>query len=287
MNIPTSDEHSVINGVHVPRFIYGTAWKEDETQQLTQLALQSGFRGIDTANQRKHYHEAGVGQATSAAMKSGLVTRNALFLQTKFTFLAGQDQRLPYDPQAPVSQQVEQSFASSLEHLGVEQIDSYLLHGPTQRVGLQTADWDAWRAMERIHDGGRVRLLGISNVTLEQLERLHQKARVRPSFVQNRCYASHGWDREVRQFCQTHGIMYQGFSLLTANRKELAHPELARIAARHGRTVAQIVFRFAIDVGMLPLTGTTDVRHMQADLAVLQFRLNAEECWQIESVAVS
>src|SRR5947199_5318507 len=83
-----------IDGVRVPRFLYGTAWKEDETQRLTELALRQGFRGIDTANQRRHYHEAAVGQAVAAAVASGLVVRDDLFLQTKFTFRRGQDHRL-------------------------------------------------------------------------------------------------------------------------------------------------------------------------------------------------
>ncbi|MCX7398836.1 MAG: aldo/keto reductase [Planctomycetales bacterium] len=167
-----------------PRFLYGTAWKENETQRLTELALRQGFRGIDTANQRRHYYEAAVGEAIKAAIASRLVTRQDLFLQTKFTFRSGQDHRLPYDPAASIATQVEQSFASSLEHLGTEFIDSYVLHGPTQRIGLAPDDWAAWRAMEEIHDSGRVRLLGVSNVTLEQLKSLHHGARIRPRFVQ-------------------------------------------------------------------------------------------------------
>src|SRR6266436_5194631 len=119
-----------IEGVRVPRFLYGTAWKEDATQRLTQLALQQGFRGIDTANQRRHYHEAAVGQAIAASVAGGLVARDDLFLQTKFTFREGQDHRLPYDPGAPIAVQVEQSFASSLEHLITDVIGSYVLHGP-------------------------------------------------------------------------------------------------------------------------------------------------------------
>src|SRR5438105_5985019 len=224
-----SDRTLSIDGVRVPRFLYGTAWKEDQTQRLAELALQQGFRGIDTANQRRHYHEAGVGQAILAAIDSGLVTRDDLFLQTKFTFRPGQDHRLPYDPRAPISTQVEQSFASSLAHLGTAVIDSYLLHGPTQRAGLSPADWEAWRAMEAIHDSGRARLIGVSNVTLEQLQRLCELARVRPRFVQNRCYAIQGWDRGIREFCAANGLVYQGFSLLTANRGVLARSELARI----------------------------------------------------------
>ncbi|HUE74861.1 MAG TPA: aldo/keto reductase [Pirellulaceae bacterium] len=257
-----SQQYLSIDGVRVPRFLYGTAWKEDQTQRLVELALRLGFRGIDTANQRRHYHEAAVGQAIAESIKSGLVVREDLFLQTKFTFPAGQDHRLPYDPGAPVEVQVEQSLTSSLEHLGCESVDSFVLHGPSQRVGLAPADWAAWRAMETIHDSGRAHLLGVSNVSLQQLELLVQEVRVKPRFVQNRCYAASGWDRGVRGFCAENGIVYQGFSLLTANRQVLAQPELAQIAQRHGRDVSQIIFRFALDVGMIALTGTTNPDHM-------------------------
>jgi diketogulonate reductase-like aldo/keto reductase len=274
-----------IDGVRVPRFLYGTAWKEGQTQRLTELALRQGFRGIDTANQRRHYHEAAVGQAIAASVASGLVAREHLFLQTKFTFRRGQDDRLPYDPEAPIAIQVEQSFASSLVHLSTGVIDSYLLHGPTQRVGLGAADWEAWRAMEAVHDGGRARLLGVSNFTLEQLRRLCQRARVRPRFVQNRCYAARGWDKDLREFCAANGLVYQAFSLLTANREVMARPELAQIAERYGRTVSQIVFRFALDVGMVPLTGTTDAAHMKADLEVFDFGLEPGEVEWIEGLA--
>ena len=237
-----------IEGVQAPRILYGTAWKEDETQRLVGLALRQGFRGIDTANQRRHYHEAAVGQAVAASVKSGLVARDDLFLQTKFTFRRGQDHRLPYDPNAPIPVQVEQSFASSLEHLGVAVIDSYLLHGPSQRAGLAPADWEAWRAMEAIHDSGRARLLGVSNFTVEQLERFASRRASGP--VSSRTAATPpraGIARPAVLFIN--GMVYQGFSLLTANREVMARPELARIAERHGRTVSQVVFRFALECG--------------------------------------
>jgi diketogulonate reductase-like aldo/keto reductase len=283
---PMSDRTLLIGDVRVPRFLYGTAWKEDQTERLTALALRQGFRGIDTANQRRHYHEAAVGEAVAAAIASGLVGRDDLFLQTKFTFRPGQDHRLPYDPAAPVRVQVEQSFASSLDHLKTDVIDSYVLHGPSQRVGLGPDDWEAWRAMEALHQSGRARLLGVSNVTLEQLQRLCRQASVRPHFVQNRCYAVLGWDRAVREFCAAGGIVYQGFSLLTANRDAMAHPEMARTARRHGRTVAQVVFRFALEVGMVPLTGTTDPAHMREDLEAFDFRLEPDEVERIERLAL-
>jgi diketogulonate reductase-like aldo/keto reductase len=124
----------------IPDFLYGTAWKEDRTQVLTELALPMGFRGIDTANQRRHYFEAGVGQGLAAAYRAGVVTRADLFLQTRFTYRTGQDHRLPYDPAASLSRQVAQSVASSLEHLGTDYVDSYVLHGPASAYGWSGAD---------------------------------------------------------------------------------------------------------------------------------------------------
>lgn len=271
-----------INGIQVPRFLYETAWKEERTQHLTELALQQGFRGIDTANQRRHYHEAAVGQAISASIAGGVVEREDLFLQSKFTFRRGQDHRLPYDVDAPIPIQVEQSLASSLKHLDVEWIDSYLLHGPTSSVGLTADDRAAWRAMESIYERGLARIIGVSNVTLEQLQCLCQEVRVPPQIVQNRCYANLGWDRQVRRFCTANEIGYQGFSLLTANRKLLASVELAEIATRHSRTVPQTVFRFALQIGMIPLSGTSNIEHMQEDLDVFNFCLEAEEVDRIE-----
>ncbi len=274
-----------IAGVEVPRFLYGTAWKEDSTQELTELALTQGFRGIDTANQRKHYDEAAVGRAISTVIARGQLTRDELFLQTKYTFQRGQDHRLPYDPASPIPTQVEASFASSLQHLNVERVDSYILHGPTGSVGISQDDWAAWRTMELIHESGRTRLLGVSNVSLEQLQTLCRDAKVQPHFVQNRCYAVHGWDRAVRSFCKTNGIVYQGFSLLTANRNAMGSQQLATLAQRHGCLPAQLIFRFAIDAGMIPLTGTTNTQHMQADLEALDMQLQSEEIESIERIA--
>ena len=276
-----------LDGVTVPRFLYGTAWKEVQTARLVELALQQGFAGIDTANQRKHYDEAAVGQGISAARGAGGPQQSDLFLQTKFTYRGGQDDRLPYDPAAPIATQVAQSFALSLEHLGVSTIDSYLLHGPTSSVGLAADDWEAWQAMESLHEGGRVRLIGVSNFSLEQLQTLSAAARVPPRFVQNRCYATTGWDRKIRHFCQQHEMCYQGFSLLTANRPVLRSPVVRQVAVRLARTPAQIVFRFALDAGMIPLTGTTDAAHMKTDLDVFDFQLQPDEITKIEQIACS
>jgi diketogulonate reductase-like aldo/keto reductase len=268
-------------------FLYGTAWKEEETERLTRLAIEAGFRGIDTANQRKHYFEAAVGAAVARAIADGLVRRDELLLQTKFTYVDGQDHRLPYDPSAAPATQVQQSFASSLQHLQVERIDSYVLHGPSRRRGLGAVDREVWRAMEELHAAGKTAHLGISNVALDQLAALLDFAAVKPSFVQNRCFARTRWDAEIRAFCREHGIVYQGFSLLTANVAELRAAVFREIVARVRRTPAQIVFRFAREAGMLPLTGTTDPAHMREDLAIDDFELSAEDVVRIERVSSS
>ncbi len=255
-------------------FIYGTAWKEDATEDCVLAALDAGFRAIDTANQRKHYYEQGVGRAIA---RSG-VPRGELFIQTKFTFRDGQDHRLPYDAKAPVRDQVAQSHASSLEHLGIARIDSYVLHGPSQRDGLGPSDREAWRAMEALP----VDALGVSNVTAAQLRELLAFATVKPRYVQNRCYASTGWDAEVRAICREQGLVYQGFSLLTANRSAVAR--LAPLAAKYKVQPPQIVFRFAQQIGMLPLTGTKDPRHMKQDLACDELTLSSDELAMIEQL---
>lgn len=273
-----------VRGVTVPGFIYGTAWKEDDTARCVADALTAGFRAIDTANQRKHYHEAGVGLGLARAYEHGL-TRDDLFLQTKFTYRRGQDHRLPYDPRADPATQVEQSFASSLAHLGTDRLDAYMLHSPASSRGLTDIDRAVWAAMERLHADGKVALLGISNIDIHHLQTLLARAKVAPAFVQNRCYARTRWDQQLRRACTRHGVVYQGFSLLTANRQIFADPRFEAIRARHGRTPAQLVFRFAQQLGMLPLTGTTDPVHMREDLLGLDFDLADDELETLEHLA--
>jgi diketogulonate reductase-like aldo/keto reductase len=269
----------------IPSFLYGTAWKEDRTSALTELAIRSGFRAIDTANQRKHYFEAAVGQGLAATYRTGLVTRNDLFLQTKFTYQEGQDHRLPYDPAATLSVQVAQSMASSLEHLGTDHVDSFVLHGPASHSHWTTDDFETWQAMIKERDAGHTRFLGVSNISLIQLQQMARAHAEPPAFVQNRCYASRGWDRDVRAFCREHNIVYQGFSLLTANMGVVRHPAVAALAAEINATPAQLIFAFARQVGMLPLTGTTKAEHMREDLASLKITLPPDAVRTIESIA--
>jgi len=268
----------------IPSFIYGTAWKKEATARLVQLAVAAGFRAIDTANQPVHYNEPAVGEALQALAKQG-IKRDSLFLQTKFTPVGGHDHRIPYDASADLTTQVGQSFERSLTHLGTDYVDSYLLHGPYSRRGLGQEDREVWAALEGIYRSGRAKMIGISNVSAGQLTQLCEQAAVKPMVVQNRCYAVFGWDRDVRAICKVNGIVYEGFSLLTANQEILGHPSIRAMARRLGTGPLQVIFRFAQQIGIVPLTGTTSEEHMKEDLQVERLELTRDEVTVIESIA--
>jgi diketogulonate reductase-like aldo/keto reductase len=257
-------------GVRLPGILYGTAWKKDDTESLVRMALKQGFRGVDTACQPKHYHEAGVGAAVSS------MARGDLYLQTKFTPLPGQDPaRIPYDPTAPLAEQVRQSFRVSLQNLGTSYLDCLVLHSPLPDMS-QTLE--VWRTFESLVDAGGVRQLGISNCyQLERLEALYASARIAPAVVQNRFYADTGYDREIRAFCRQHGIIYQSFWTLTANPQVLAHRTVLELASKYGKTPAQVLFRYLTQSGVVPLTGTRSETHMREDLAIFEFELEDPE----------
>jgi len=262
-------------GVRSPRILYGTAWKKDRTQALVELAIAHGFRGIDTAGQPKHYDEAAVGRAVTASLANGLA-REDLYLQTKFTPLAGHDPaRVPYDSAAALDEQVAQSFETSLRNLDTSYVDCLILHSPVPDPRQLAA---VWGAMEAIAGSGRARQLGISNCySVEYLEMLCGAATVGPAVVQNRFYAATGYDSELRRSCKAQGIVYQSFWTLTANPELLACEEIAQAARRHGRTPAQVLFRFLTQEGAVPLTGTQSEVHMREDLAIFEFSLAADE----------
>jgi diketogulonate reductase-like aldo/keto reductase len=260
----------------MPQIIYGTAWKKSDTGPLVATALRQGFRGIDTACQPKHYEEPGVGAGVSAALADGRLSRGDLYLQTKFTPLSGQDPaRIPYDPRAPVAEQVAQSFAVSLRNLRTDYVDSLVLHSPLSPLRLTH---EAWQAMEVLVAAGKVRLLGISNCyQLQQLNAIYSQARVKPAVLQNRFCAETCYDREIRAYCRERDIVYQSFWTLTANPQILGHRALESLAEHYQRTAAQVLFRYLTQIGVVPLTGTRSEAHMREDLAIFEFELSDTE----------
>jgi diketogulonate reductase-like aldo/keto reductase len=272
-----ADERYILSsaGVAVPRLIYGTAWKKERTAELVARALRAGFRGIDTACQPKHYHEPGVGEALAVVAREGL-SRSELFLQSKFSPLPAQDpDNIPYDPGASIAEQVEQSFAVSLRNLGVDTLDSLILHSPYPE---DSDTLEAWGAMERLFDQGLVRQLGVSNCyEPKRFERLWRAARIKPAALQNRFHAKTQYDQALRAFCRDKNIVYQSFWTLTANPHILAAPAVTEIAEKYGRTSAQVFFHYLTQSGMACLTGTSSPEHMAQDLAIFDFCLTESE----------
>eukprot|EP01048_Picozoa_sp_COSAG05_P025053 COSAG05_NODE_6188_length_1004_cov_1.154696_1_plen_266_part_01 len=252
----TASAAAAMTSAPMPRMIYGTAWKTDRTASLVSQALAAGFRGIDVACQPKHYNEPGVGEALAKVFSAGVIAREELFLQTKYTAFGGQDPaRVPYDASAPVEQQVEQSLACSLRNLGVTYIDSVLLHSPlpTDELTLR-----AWRVLEKAVAAGTVRQLGISNTSLQQLQNLYASSSIKPAVVQQRFHSQTGFEMEMRAWCQGHGVAFQSFWTLTANNKPgqvMQSPAFLQLAASHGLTPQELCYRYVMSVGICPLNG--------------------------------
>jgi len=264
----------------IPSILYGTAWKKNDTERLVRLAIRSGFRGIDTACQPKHYDEGGVGAGVAACVSAGL-PRDELYLQTKFTSVSGQDpRRCPYDAEAPLSEQVAQSFKVSLQNLRTDYLDCLVLHSPMPTMAQTLL---VWREFESLVATGGVRQLGISNCYRPaDLLELYDSARIKPAVVQNRFYAETGYDRDIRAFCRQSRIIYQCFWTLTANPRLLAHATITALARTHERTAAQILFRYLTQIEVAPLTGTRSESHMIEDLAIFDFELTESQQRAVE-----
>ncbi|MBT8352146.1 MAG: aldo/keto reductase [Deltaproteobacteria bacterium] len=262
-------------GVKMPWMIYGTAWKKERTADLVVKAIQSGFRGIDTACQPKHYNEPLIGVALRRLKDHG-IERESLFLQTKFTPISGQDpNQVPYDKDSPIELQVAQSFEASIKNLQTEYVDSLVLHSP---VAPHTVLMTVWNAMEKIQKAGGARQLGISNCYDSQIIRLlHADAKVKPAIVQNRFYQNTGYDANLRHWCSNHGVIYQSFWTLTANPHVLFSNPILTMAQKYGKTEAQIFFRYLNQSGIVPLTGTSSEQHMREDLSIFDFELSSDE----------
>uniref|UniRef100_A0AC34GE31 NADP-dependent oxidoreductase domain-containing protein n=1 Tax=Panagrolaimus sp. ES5 TaxID=591445 RepID=A0AC34GE31_9BILA len=221
-------------GVKMPRFIYGTAWKKDRT---TEFVVKADL----------------VGRALIELQKEHNIPRESLFIQTKFTSIDGQDpQNIPYDRNAPLQDQVRQSFSKSLSNLHTDYIDSLVMHGPMRAYDKTL---EVWRTFEEFHSAGKVKQLGISNFyDPSAVARLYADAKVKPAIIQNRFYSDSGYDTPIRKFCNDNNIIYQSFWTLTANPTIINSNAVKKMAETRGVTTAQIFFRFMMDIGVAPLT---------------------------------
>jgi diketogulonate reductase-like aldo/keto reductase len=251
----------------MPSMMYGTAWKTDRTADLVYEAIKAGFRGIDTAAMAKHYNEAGTGEGIRRAVDEGLVKREDLFIQTKFS---------PGDPayasHAQIPDQVTASVETSLQRLRTDDgeaayLDCVVLHSPFSRHDDTLAAWAALGSFVP----QRVRAIGISNAPVSivrDLLRPEMEPRLRPAVVQNRfCARERGWDVAMREVCRENDIKYQGFWTLTANPGEWQRAQYVgnvSEGANVERAVAWYALMLADDI--VVLNGTTATKHMREDL---------------------
>jgi diketogulonate reductase-like aldo/keto reductase len=258
----------------IPKLIYGTAWKKEQTADLVHKALVAGFRAIDTAAQPKHYDEKGVAAGVRRAVADGVVKREDLYIQTKFTSPAGQNHITPYDLDAPLEDKVHQSIQSSLRNFtfadGQEPyLDSVVLHSP---LDTHQETMAAWKVLES-YTPHRVRNLGISNTTLPTLEALCDDAAVtvQPAVVQNRFHDQTGYETRLRAYCRERGIVFQSFWTLTANPRLARSEPVVKVARGAGVTGAPAYYALVLGLeGVTILDGTTNQEHMEDDLAGIE-----------------
>jgi diketogulonate reductase-like aldo/keto reductase len=239
------------SGARIPQVGLGV-WQTPSgatTRKAVAAALDGGYRHIDTA--RIYGNEADVG----AAVRESGVAREAVFVTTK---LWNADQG--YDPAL-------RAFDASLTRLGLEYVDLYLIHWPIAGKRL-----DSWRALERIHEDGRARSIGVSNFLVPHLEELLGKATRVPAvnqieltpFLQR---------RETRALCASHGIVVEAYSPLTHG-KRLDHPVVKDVARRLGRSVAQVLLRWGLQQGVVVLPKSTNPARIAENGALFDFTLD-------------
>ncbi|KAH8646347.1 aldo/keto reductase [Xylariales sp. PMI_506] len=262
----------------LPSFIYGTAWKRDDTAVVVSLAIQNGFTAFDTAAQPKHYREELVGQAIREAFASGTFkSREDIWIQTKFSRPASQDpENSAYQLDIPLERQVHASIKGSLHNLRHDEgkelgyIDSLLLHSPYPDFADTLR---AWRVLEGYVKAGEIRALGVSNVPLDVLTELYERADIKPRFVQVRFQPTTDYEASLRRFCAEREITFQAYRVLKANKDLQDSNVVGDVAAAVAveRTAALYLCVLGLSAGAVRiLNGTKSPEHMRNDIAAAE-----------------
>jgi len=253
MTIPTV---TLNNGVQIPQFGYGT-WQvpPESTRDRVAEALDLGYRHIDTA--QMYGNERGVGQAIA---DSGLA-RDEVFVTTK----------LNNNRHAPEA--VAPALAESLEWLGLEQVDLFLIHWPLPTIDIDFVD--TWRAMEEVHAAGSARAIGVSNFQPAHLRRLVDETTVVPAVNQVEIHPYFAQD-ELRAVNADLGVATEAWSPL-AQGQVFDDPALAAIARGAGRGIAQVVLRWAIQRGDIVFPKASSVERLRENIDVFDFELSEDE----------
>jgi diketogulonate reductase-like aldo/keto reductase len=251
------------NGVTMPQLGFGV-WQvpDDEAATAVGTALEAGYRSIDTA--ALYRNERGTGRAIAA---SG-IAREELFVTTK---LWNTDQG---------HENALRAFDASLEKLGLDYVDLYLIHWPTPARGLYP---ETWRALEKIHADGRARAIGVSNFPVAQLQHLLDEGGVVPVINQIELHPNLA-QGELRAFHAAHGIVTEAWSPLGQGRGLLNEPALAAVAAKHGRTPAQVVLRWHLQLGNVVIPKSVTPSRIRENIDVFGFELDGEDLAAIDAL---
>lgn len=249
-------------GASIPQVGYGVfKIPPGETAEAVSRAIRAGYRSIDTAS--AYGNEQGVGEAIAAAE----VPRDALFVTTK---LWNGDQG---------TDRTERAFEASLARLGLDEVDLYLIHWPAPG---RDAYVETWRTLERIHASGRARAIGVSNFHVEHLTRLLEETSIVPAVNQVELHPRLQ-QAELRAFHAEHGILTEAWSPL-ARAKLLDDPTIGEIAAAHGRTPAQVVLRWHVQLGNVAIPKSADPARTASNIALFDFELGPQDMERIAAL---
>jgi 2,5-diketo-D-gluconate reductase A len=252
----TDQTHIALNdGARIPQVGLGV-WQtpNDEAAPAVKAALSAGYRHVDTA--AVYENEEGVGEG----IRQSGIDRSEIYLTTKlWNTEQGYDETL-------------KAFDASLKRLGTDYVDLYLIHWPSAHRGLFV---DTWKAFVKLKEEGRAKSIGVSNFYPEHIEKIVAETGVVPVINQIELHPDFQ-QREARAFHEKHGIATQSWSPLGQG-KLLGHPAIADIAAKLGRTPAQVIIRWHIDNGLVVIPKSVTTSRISENFKVFDFKLSAED----------